>query len=180
MFLKKEGSYLCLEDNKSKFGTLVVIQNKEIKIIPYTPLKIQINNCYLKLNLKMKNSLFSCCCANEIGSFISYNKQNEKAVIVKNDDVVKRNYELEDEEKVKKENNKVKDIKIKRIKIRVNKFSDDYNNNIIKIPKKLINNIKMSQSQTNNEHSIQNNTNISLLKYNESVNSEIIFDGQTY
>ena len=96
------------------------------------------------------------------------------------DDVVKRNYELEDEEKVKKENNKVKDIKIKRIKIRVNKFSDDYNNNIIKIPKKLINNIKMSQSQTNNEHSIQNNTNISLLKYNESVNSEIIFDGQTY
>ena len=100
----------------------------------------------------MKNSLFSCCCANEIGSFISYNKQNEKAVIVKNDDVVKRNYELEDEEKVKKENNKVKDIKIKRIKIRVNKFSDDYNNNIIKIPKKLINNIKMSQSQSNNEH----------------------------
>ena len=67
-----------------------------------------------------------------------------------------------------------------RIKIRVNKFSDDYNNNIIKIPKKLINNIKMSQSQTNNEYSIQNNTNISLLKYNESVNSEIIFDGQTY
>ena len=179
-FLKKEGSYLYLEDNKSKFGTLVVVQNKEIKIIPYTPLKIQINNCYLKLNLKMKNSLFSCCCANEIGSFISYNKQNEKAVIVKNDDVVKRNYELEDEEKVKKENNKVKDIKIKRIKIRVNKFSDDYNNNIIKIPKKLINNIKMSQSQTNNEHSIQNNTNISLLKYNESINSEIIFDGQTY
>ena len=38
----------------------------------------------------------------------------------------------------------------------------------------------MSQSQSNNEHSIQNNTNISLLKYNESINSEIIFDGQTY
>ena len=51
---------------------------------------------------------------------------------------------------------------------------------LLKYQKKLIHNIKMSQSQTNNEHSIQNNTNISLLKYNESVNSEIIFDGQTY
>ena len=59
MIHKEEGE-LFLEDNSSKFGTLVLIQNKNIIMNNFIPLRIQVNQTFIKL--KMKNPFFTDCC----------------------------------------------------------------------------------------------------------------------
>ena len=58
--IHKEDGELFLEDNSSKFGTLVLIQNKNIIMNNFIPLRIQINNTFIKL--KVKNPFFTDCC----------------------------------------------------------------------------------------------------------------------
>ena len=91
-YIRKENNNLFLEDNNSKFGTLVLIQNNIMKLIPSKLLRIQINNIYITFNYKIKSSLFSCFCAKEIDNYISYNKQNHKAI--RNYDIVKKNFDI--------------------------------------------------------------------------------------
>ena len=56
---KDEGD-LFLEDNSSKFGTLILIQNNKMYMNDYIPLKIQTNKTYIKLKI-VKPFKFSCC-----------------------------------------------------------------------------------------------------------------------
>jgi hypothetical protein len=56
-FIKSIGGYFYLEDNNSKFGSLVQSDNKLI-IIPYRQLALQIGRFYFTFNLK--RSLFAC------------------------------------------------------------------------------------------------------------------------
>ena len=63
-----------------------------MKLIPSKLLRIQINNIYITFNYKIKSSLFSCFCAKEIDNYISYNKQNHKAI--RNYDIIKKNFDI--------------------------------------------------------------------------------------
>ena len=59
-FIRKREGELFLEDNLSKYGTLVLIQNNNIIMNDLLPLKIQINNIYIKIKVSLPIS-FKCC-----------------------------------------------------------------------------------------------------------------------
>ena len=110
---------LFLEDNFSKFGTLVLIQNPKLRIIENLPLRIQIGKTYLKLLFNKKSSFFSCCNCNindEIN--LSYQRQNLNFLnIYKNANIKNiKIYENDDEENEK-------EYEIKKIKILKNENS---------------------------------------------------------
>ena len=58
--IHKEDGELFLEDNSSKFGTLVLVQNNNLIMNDYIPLKVQINKTFIKITVKKPYS-FSCC-----------------------------------------------------------------------------------------------------------------------
>ena len=58
--IHKEDGELFLEDNSSKFGTLILVQNNKLIMNDYIPLKVQINKTFIKITVKKPYS-FSCC-----------------------------------------------------------------------------------------------------------------------
>ena len=62
---------LYIEDNNSKFGTLILVQNDKIEINSSMPLKLQINRTYIKIKMDIP-MYFSCCNDN------TNNTENEK------------------------------------------------------------------------------------------------------
>ena len=117
---KDEGD-LYLEDNSSKFGTLILIQNNNMYMNDYIPLKIQINKTFIKIKV---NKPFKCSCCKEPFTFESrkydYQIQNRKCfdilsyfIIKANDD----NIDIDEEENENEKNNKC------------NELIDDDNNN---------------------------------------------------
>ena len=62
---------LYIEDKKSKFGTLILVQNDKIEINRNIPLRLQINRTYIKIKINLPIP-FWCCYSN------SNTTQNEK------------------------------------------------------------------------------------------------------
>jgi pSer/pThr/pTyr-binding forkhead associated (FHA) protein len=77
--IHKDKGDLFLEDNISKFGTLILIQNNNMVMNDYLPLKVQINKTYIELKITIPLSL--TCCKNPL-TFDSrkydYQMQNQK------------------------------------------------------------------------------------------------------
>ena len=72
---KRKGE-LFIEDNKSKFGTLILVQNNNIKMNDFLALKLQIRNTYIKIKMKLP-FVYSCCIANTNDIFKNdYESQN--------------------------------------------------------------------------------------------------------
>ena len=85
--LKKNqyGNYeIKMVDEKSKFGSLILMQTEKIEIIKGKPLHLQISNIHLVFQYKKKNSILSCCNADVVDEKNSYEKMNYKAVKSKN------------------------------------------------------------------------------------------------
>jgi len=118
-FLHIHNNEIYLEDNGSKFGSLILLQNNNIKMIEKYNLKIQINSIYFNIKLIRPFSLFSCCSINDENNY--YQIQNSKKINIFNSlNIIENN---DDTEKIILEtyNKNVKEIKIKKIKINSNK-----------------------------------------------------------
>ena len=112
---KDEGD-LYLEDNSSKFGTLVLIQNNNMIMNDYVPLKVQINKTFIKFKVVIPFK-FSCC--KEPFTLESrkydYQIQNRKCFdilsyfIIKENDTNLENDEEENENEQKINNNELID-----------------------------------------------------------------------
>ena len=76
-FGKKE---LKLEDDGSKFGTLVLLQSNRYEIIKGKPLHVQINNIYIVMKIPVQKSILSCCNVDVLDGKNSYEKVNSQAV----------------------------------------------------------------------------------------------------
>ena len=79
--IHKDNGQLFLEDNTSKFGSLILVQNKNMIVNDLMPLKLQVNKTYIKfkLNLPFSLSLFCCGRQNTIeGRKFDYHEQNKK------------------------------------------------------------------------------------------------------
>ena len=90
--IHKDDGDLFLEDNISKFGTLILIQNNSIVMNDYIPLKVQIKKTYIELkNIK---PLSLTCCKNSF-SFDSrkydYQIQNQKNLDIISNFILKEN-----------------------------------------------------------------------------------------
>ena len=79
-FGKKE---LKLEDDGSKFGTLILLQSNKYEIIKGKPLHVQIGNVHLVLTIPTKKSFFSCCNVEVIAEKNSYERINRRAIKIK-------------------------------------------------------------------------------------------------
>ena len=79
-FGKKE---LKLEDDGSKFGTLILLQSNKYEIIKGKPLHVQIGNVHLVLTIPTRKSFFSCCNVEVIDEKNSYERINRRAIKIK-------------------------------------------------------------------------------------------------
>ena len=131
-FIHKDNHKLYIEDNNSKFGTCILVQNPSISITDYCPLRLLKDKTYIKIKLLIDSGFFSCCNAKTFDSKIfAYEAQNHKycdvasSFIIKADNLEDGDMDEDENEKnseeltgrgnlVKKKKNKnIKKIKIK-------------------------------------------------------------------
>ena len=75
-----ENNQVFIEDNDSKFGTLILVQTPVIKISENLPLYIQVGRTYFECKLVKPFKLFNCCDIEEKANIFYYYNQNEKFI----------------------------------------------------------------------------------------------------
>jgi len=86
---------VILEDNSSRFGSLVLIQD-EIEILKGHKLHVQAGSNYLTFTLDKKKGLFSCCNAEEIDNKNTYEKLNSLSIKYnKNNGIMDESFSIE-------------------------------------------------------------------------------------
>ena len=75
-----EKNQVFLEDNNSKFGTLILVQCPNIKLSENLPLNIQVGRTFFNCKLKKSFKLFNCCEIEEKNNLFYYYNQNEKFI----------------------------------------------------------------------------------------------------
>ena len=160
---------LYIEDNNSKFGTLIMIQNNKIEINDYCPLRLQINSVYIKIK-KILSKTFSCCNVDttikHIEEKLDYQNQNKNSEN-KNTNEIK---DLDNDSEMNTDNNESIENKEKELE---NKNNGEEIKRNDEVTKELININKIgikSEIKTNNQNNfrlfnknfdniIQNNSN---------------------
>ena len=127
-----EGNNIFLQDNDSKFGTLVLIQTPTIKMVENLPLFIQVGRTFLNFELKlMQKSFFSCCGVDENVNVFHYYMQNDKQVKLNSVLTVKSDKDLEkDNDDDDNEEEEEEKIEIKNENGNLNKDNNDNNDEI--------------------------------------------------
>ena len=92
-----ENGDVYLQDNNSKFGTLVLVQAKSIEILKGQNLIIQVGRSFFDIGYK-KNISFFCCEAEEIDRRTTYEKINYKSFNKGNNCVILTESDSEEEE----------------------------------------------------------------------------------
>ena len=69
-----------IEDNESKFGTLILVQSPNIILSENLPLYIQVGRTYFNCQLTKPFSLFNCCDIGEKNNINFYYNQNAKYI----------------------------------------------------------------------------------------------------
>jgi hypothetical protein len=106
-----ENRNIYLEDNDSKFGTLIFIQTPKLKISQELPLYIQIGRTSLEISIEKDFKLFSCCEIVEKKSIYFYYNQNEKYIKDNIELIVKDNESESEESEFYYKNNNTQEIK---------------------------------------------------------------------
>ena len=110
-FIHKDTNKIYLEDNNSKFGTLVLLQNPNILMIDNSPLRLQKRRVYLKIKLLIHSNFFSCCNANTFDSKIySYQAQNQKYFDIMSSFVIKNDISDLNENDIESEENEIQKV----------------------------------------------------------------------
>jgi pSer/pThr/pTyr-binding forkhead associated (FHA) protein len=154
---KDEGD-LFLEDNSSKFGTLILLQNNNMYMNDYIPLKVQTNKTYIKFKI-VKPFKLSCCKDPFIfeSKKYDYQIQNRKCFdilsyfIIKEDDP---NQTEKDEEEENKNNINDKGNELIDDDDKTENEGKKQDNNVNNINKELIDNDtkKENKSEIDYEH----------------------------
>ena len=77
-FMTVEKNQVFLEDNDSKFGTLILVQSPTIKLVENLSLFIQVGRTFFNCKLEKPFKLFNCCDIDEKNNIYYYFNQNEK------------------------------------------------------------------------------------------------------
>ena len=128
-FMTINNKQVYLEDNDSKFGTLILVQTKRIKLYQGIPLYLQIGRSFLEVLVKKEFKLFDCCVSEDKNNIYTYYEQNEK-YIKKDMSLVVKDEDNESESLIK--NNNTEEVKLY-----------DFENNSVNIG----NNDKMSDNE---------------------------------
>ena len=159
--IHKNKGELFIEDNKSKFGTLILVQNNNIKMNDFLALKLQIKNTYIKIKMKLP-FVYSCCIANTNDILKNdYQSQNHKNLEVfsyfkikdnNENDLKSENEEDEKDNEIKnKTQNKLDGIKNNNNGLDGNK---DKNSDLIEIEKISVEKIDDNEKSNDNDEKI--------------------------
>ena len=77
-FFLVDGKNLYIQDNDSKFGTLILMQAETLKLTENLPLNIQVGRTYFNILIKKKPKFFECCGVSENPNIFYYYNQNQK------------------------------------------------------------------------------------------------------
>jgi hypothetical protein len=69
---------IYIEDNNSKFATLVLVQSPMLQLIDNLPLYIQVGRTFLDCRIKAPSNIFSCCGVFDTPNMNYYFQQNER------------------------------------------------------------------------------------------------------
>ena len=176
-FMIVSNKTVYLEDNDSKFGTLVLVQTNKIKLYQDIPLYLQIGRSFLEILIKKEFKFFDCCVSDEKNNIYTYYEQNEK-YIKKDVSLVVKNEDEDSESNIK--NNFTQEIKLydynnsinfgnqdkmsesEYLQIKRNKRNKEFKRNIYsevtyEQKDEEQNNIKLNEEEKKEEDNIQNN-----------------------
>ena len=98
-----ENNNVYLEDNNSKYGTLVLIQTPKIKLVDNLSLNLQVGRTFINCRVKKALKLFGCCGLKEKFENSFYYKQNSKYIGTKKVFTIKTEMENKTEDDNDKE-----------------------------------------------------------------------------
>ena len=81
-----------LEDNNSKFASLILIQYSTIKLLEGIPLNFQVGRTFIDCKIKKNFQLFNCCDIEESTNLYYYYNLNEKQIQNHMNLIVKKDY----------------------------------------------------------------------------------------
>ena len=96
--ISTENKNVYIEDNNSKFGTLILIQSPTIQMVENLPLFFQVGRTFFNCIYKKQTKLFQCCGVSERPNLFFYHKQNIAQLNAKTLMTVKTEVDLDDEE----------------------------------------------------------------------------------
>ena len=133
-----ENKNIYLEDNNSKFGTLILVQTPTLKLVNNLPLYIQVGRTFFDCRIKKSFNLFSCCGIFDSPNVDFYYQQNEKKIDSQKMLTIKTEMNSFDSEQIK--NDEIKE------KIIDKKYGDNISEKDI-----LLNNVKLKLSLKEDE-----------------------------
>ena len=99
--INKNNKKIYLTDNNSKFGTLVLVQTKTLKLSIDLILHLQIGRSYIEFLLKGSSHFFDCCGIGEKKNFDYYYIQNKDKILFNHKLNIKNENENENENDLK-------------------------------------------------------------------------------
>jgi hypothetical protein len=183
--IHKDNGKLYLEDNISKFGSLVLIQNKNMIVNDFMSLKIQVKKTYIRFKLEIPFSFsWNCCGREDTKERLDYQIQNKKAFnlmscfVIKednnnilesdnNDDNEKEKKEIELIDKESEVNDNKHSVKEKKEKEKENENLIDDNNSIEIVENNKLININNIGNEEKKEIEKENKNAILNVKINE-------------
>ena len=186
--LEEDGN-IIMEDNNSKFGSLILIQAEMVEILKGQTLTIQVGTNYLNIKLKKKTNMFGCCNVEEIDIKHSYEKINSKAIKydkkneILDESITPENSDNDEEKKNRDGNDKNNIINIKKelndkedksIKIKKEeKPKDNRNNKNNNLDSAYIGSTLFAKDNQNEENNIKKNEIKTNKKLNQKSDDEI-------
>ena len=117
--LRIKNKKIFLEDCSSKFGTLVLIQSEQLRLVEQLKLYMQIGRSFIRCLVKVPFSFFGCCTVSETSNFDFYYNQNKirneirPRLYIKSDDDYEEENNMIFEENDEGNTNAYKQINIK-------------------------------------------------------------------
>ena len=183
--IHKENGNIFLEDNTSKFGTLVLVQNKNMIMNEFTPLRLQVNKTFIKFKLEIPFSFSLNCCGRQNtfeGKKLDYHEQNKKGFdilsyfVIKNDNTV---WGIDDDNNEEEKNNIDNNNNIKTNKVETNDKKDlidnEENNKNMNIAGNTNNIININNLIEEEKNNIENN-NINKINNKNNKDKESLID----
>ena len=95
--LRINNKKIFLEDCSSKFGTLVLIQSEQLRLVEQLKLFMQVGRSFIRCNVKVPFSFFGCCTVSETTNFDFYYNQNKIKDEIKSKKYIKSDDDNEEE-----------------------------------------------------------------------------------
>ena len=163
-----------LQDDGSKFGTLLLLQSNKYEIIKGRSFQIQIGNIHLVMNIPIKKSFLSCCNVDVVDGKNSYERINSRGIKMKYTfNVLTEKSENDIDKDKDNKNESLNNINIKSTEINniKQKNNIDLNSNTYELKENIdLNTKEIISEDKKDENILHNNNKEDISKENKDIN----------